>query len=130
MVPALFKRACTPPPTLKNFFTVIKANDGVKELAADNTQREEKLAVQPDSPQSEKTSADITVNNNTPIRRTTRSMKRKSEVKQAPEVKSTTPVALCDDEDDDIICVLDTKSSHKRKSQAKLSNFFSKKPKI
>ena len=130
MVPALFKRACTPPPTLKNFFTVIKANDGVKELAADNTQREEELAVQPDSPQSEKDSAGITVNNNTPIRRTTRSMKRKSEVKQAPEVMSTTPVVLCDDEDDDIICVLDTTPSHKRKSQAKLSNFFSKKPKV
>ena len=130
MVPALFKRACTPPPTLKNFFTVIKANDGVKELAADNTQREEELAVKPDSPQSEKASADITVNSNTPIRRTTRSMKRKSEVKQAPEDKSTHPAVLCDDEDDDIICVLDTTPSHKRKSQAKLSNFFSKKPKV
>lgn len=63
----------------------------------------------------------------TPKRRTTRSMKKKVDIKTKTEEK---PAVDCVESDDDIICVLDTTPSQKRKSQPRLSNFFSKKPKL
>lgn len=176
MIAALFKRACTPPPTLKNYFTIIKPPTKEMKSLADTTPTVKSDLVKAATPNPKDEDIEVitmTIKdtpNGTPKetpkntardtqkdapkdtpketpRRSTRVEKRKAakaskskENAAEPELDKST-AKLESDDDDDIICVLDTTPSQKfreesattpgqkRKSQAKLSNFFTKKPK-
>lgn len=175
MIVALFKRACTPPPTLKNYFTIIKPLTKEMKCLADTapTVRSDLVKAATPNPKDEDIEVITMTTKDTPNgtpketpkntardtqkdapkdtpketpRRSTRVEKRKAakaskskENAAEPELDKST--AKLESDDDDIICVLDTTpsqkfredltttSSQKRKCQAKLSNFFTKKPK-
>lgn len=181
MIAALFKRACNPPSTLKNYFTIIKPPTKEMKSLADTTPTVKSDLVKAATPNPKDGDIEVitmttkdTPNGtpketpkNTPKntardtqkdapkdtpketpRRSTRVEKRKAaeaskskENAAEPELDKSTAKLESDDDDDDIICVLDTTpsqkfredltttSSQKRKCQAKLSNFFTKKPK-